>query len=228
MRKRKLGYRALIGALLLSASLRAAGESRDTVEVGRIKVVVKETALLVPAKAAADSGILEYLAVATGGKTYESVMELECDPRNFHAALLLLNAKPGGVRFSEGPDAGPSVRGDTLEIDVVYKRGDSLRTIDALDLISFRDTALAKQEKAHKEDLAWVFTGSETVEVERGKTAHASTLEGSLIGIFIDPTAEINISKVTRNPYRGEVFGFAVNAARAQMLPERFWLRLRK
>jgi hypothetical protein len=69
----------------------------DTVTVGTIKVAVKDQALLIPATMAIDSGILEYMAVSKGGKTYESVLAVDCNAMDFHSCLLLINGRSGGV-----------------------------------------------------------------------------------------------------------------------------------
>jgi hypothetical protein len=210
--------------LLLALNASAA----DTVSLGAIRIAVQERALFVPAHTVLDSGILEYLAVAPSGKAYESVMVLECNPKDFHAALLLINAKPGAIVASEQAADSIKVLGDTLSCEIIYTEKAKTRTIPALDLIFARGLD-AQTEKELKRGIRWVFNGSRTIDVNgSGKIVHESIVTGSLIGLFIDPAAEINISTFTQTPYRGAEAGFTVNTNIVRGLGANYLLKIKR
>lgn len=200
----------------------------DTVTVGTIKVAVKEQALLIPAVMAIDSGILEFMAVTKGGKTYESVLTVDCNSMDFHACLLLINSKPGTISYKGDSIKTPIVRGDTMLCNIVYNdsTGKSL-TIPVFDLIRLCNPEKRAQGDSLKKKIAWIFVGSQEVDLDgSGKKVRASSLDGSLIGILINPSTEICLSEVTDNPYRGEMTGFCIDEKKAKELPKKFFLRI--
>ncbi len=206
------------------------GKNKDTVQLGNIKVSVKDKSILIPAKSAIDSGILEYMAVTKSGKTYESVMALQCDAKNFHAALLLINTKPGKIIYPKDSNSNIRVLGDTLLLDVIFAGSNSkTKTIPVLDLIEYRDPLLAKKGNDLKKNLHWIFTGSRTINIDgRGKMVHESVTTGSLIAIFIDEAAEINFSKTSKTPYQGDTFGFKIKTDIIKKIGKNYLLRITK
>jgi len=225
----KSGKRKLFAGLLAVFAFEAHA-IQDTVTVGTIKVVVKEQALLIPAAMAIDSGILEYMAVTKGGKTYESVLAADCDAKDFHAGLLLINAKPGGVKYKNDSVKTPMVLGDAMTCDIVFidPKGKTATT-PAFDLIRHCDPGKKAAGDAFKKKASWVFIGSHEVDMDgRGKMMLASSMEGSLISIIIDATVEISLSEPFDNPYRGERQGFCIDEKKAQQMPKNFFLRIAK
>ncbi len=170
------------------------------------------------------------LAVTKAGKIYESAISLDCDAKNFHAALLLINSKSGKISYPQNPDDDVKVSGDTLLLDIVYvDKNKKQKIIPALDIISYRDSTSLKKEKELKKDIHWIFTGSRTVDVNgKGKLVHESIMTGSLIAIFIDEAAEINFSKQTKNPYQGDNMGFKINSIVLKQLGNNYLLRIKK
>jgi hypothetical protein len=199
----------------------------DTVLCGNIKVIVSEQALIVPARASIDSGILEYLAVAPEGKAYESVMILDCKPMELHTGLLLIHAKPGGIK---GNKTGfPTVFGDTLLMELGFRKDGKDSSMAVTDLFESRDPARMKNEAEKKKKIKWVFTGSELTEIkEPRQTIHAATVSGSMIALFSDPAAEINCSFVTQSPYNNPVEGFQVKKGLLRSLSPMIFLKIRK
>ena len=62
--------------------------------------------------------------------------------------------------------------------------------------------------------LTWAFTGSFFHRDEQtGIEFFAADAEKSLIALWYDPTALLNLAQDVGNPYRGDTTGFAVNPA---------------
>ncbi len=214
--------------IVLAGFQTVTGAQNDTINLGKIRVISSEQALLIPAKPALDSGILEYIAVTTGGKTYESVLALDCDPKNFHAALLLINAKPGKIGYVDNPETSLVVIGDTLDLTIVYSDREKTVSLDVKDLITYRDSASSEAQKGLKKEMRWVFTGSTALKVDnQGTRVHGSAMEGSLVSIVPDPNAEINCTKLIDNPYRTSG-GFCVNTAMVKRLGSECYLKIKK
>jgi hypothetical protein len=217
-----------VSGIVVLIALSASFAAPDTLTVGTLKVAVKEQAVLIPVSPAIDTGILEYLAVTKGGKTYESVLAADCDAKDLHAALLLINAKPGGVTTREDSIRTPVIRGDTMVCEVVYRdaKGKTI-TIPALDLVRHCNPGKRAEGEAVKKKIRWLFIGSQEVDLDgKGKMTLASALEGSLISIIIDPSVEICLSELTDNPYRGEQQGFCVDEKKIKALPKTFLLKI--
>ncbi|MBN1131066.1 MAG: hypothetical protein JXA71_18905 [Chitinispirillaceae bacterium] len=217
-----------ISGITALAVLSSSFAAPDTVTVGAIKVAAREQALLIPVSTAIDSGILEYLAVTKGGKTYESVLAADCDAKDLHAALLLINAKPGGVTVKEDSTRTMVVSGDTMLCDVVYRDAKGKTgTMPASDLFRHCNPAKRAEGEALKKGTPWLFIGSHEVDLDgKGKKVLASAMEGSLISIIIDPSVEISLGQSTDNPYRGEQQGFCVDEKRIKTLPKTFLLKI--
>jgi hypothetical protein len=154
--------------------------SADVVMVGDVRVDLKAKRVEAPAQIMLAEGILEFVAVSKGGKTYESVLVVEVPP--FHVQMALLMAG-----FKEG---------DAIGVSVKLPSGDEAPVTTLLD------------DRGSDEPVeeAWRFTGSP---VEQGGRL-AADMTGSVIAIWPDPTAIVNATRERGNPYRGENQGLAV------------------
>jgi len=161
-----------------------------------------------------DQGILEYLAVVTGGKEYESVLALNCKAAGLHAALLLIGGEPGDLdpRYREDAPTLPESlkltgrQGARFNITVRWKDGDAVREVPATQLL------LSRQSDAPPPAMPWVFTGSYFIkDLETGKELYMARLDGTLAAVYYDPAAILNLPAAEGNPYRGEKTGFTLN-----------------
>ena len=66
-----------------------------------------------------DEGAIEYLAVAPGGKTHESLLRVDVRPLHLQVALLMLDLEPKNVLKFQGDPATP--QGAPVEIKVRWR-----------------------------------------------------------------------------------------------------------
>ncbi|MBN1511392.1 MAG: hypothetical protein JXB13_05210 [Phycisphaerae bacterium] len=157
-------------------------------------------------------GILEYAAVAEGGKTYESLLVLPCRPSHLQTALLLAGCEPGSV--------GPDARGDEPPTTAPAKRGTIIRLEIALGLpaeaVPIERFLIDRRTGRSPDPLRWVFTGSFFHRDQPDSPEYfIADVERSVIALWYDATALLNITRDVGNPYRGPV-GLEVNTL---MLP---------
>lgn len=133
-----------------------------------------------------EEGLVEYLAVAAGGKLHESVLVLDARPTHLQVALILLGLEAKGDFEFQGDPRPP--KGDPVEIWVEWKEKEQTRRVRAEQLI--RDS---KRNRA-MEATPWIFTGSKLYE-----GVLLAEIAKSLIATFHDPAAILN------NPLTGGV-----------------------
>ncbi len=99
------------------------------------------------------SGMIELLACAWGGKQHESVLVLDVVPHHLQVALLLLGLEPGERKLEYQGDPG-APEGDSLEVWVEWKQDRKTKRVRGEDLVYN-----ISQKRAMKHT-HWVFTGS--------------------------------------------------------------------
>jgi len=190
----------------------------------------------VEAEICIEQGILEYLAVADEGKTYESLFQLHCRPSQLNAALLMVGCIAGPVppelRGDFAPEASASAparpagaptitpppkdywrdaaAGPTrIAVDVEVRRPDG--TWQRRKVESF---LIDRGNKRPPASLTWAFTGSFFTRDEASqREVFVADVERSVIALWYDPTAVLNLLRDVGNPYRGESNGLEVNRA---------------
>ena len=104
-------------------------------------------------------GAIEYLACAEGGKSYESMLILHCEPREFYEALIQIGLKPGASAYDDESGKHMPPKGDKVRLFVEWEdsKGKTMR---------FRAEELIYNRKTEKpmQDVDWVFTGSRFTE----------------------------------------------------------------
>jgi hypothetical protein len=134
-----------------------------------------------------NDGPIEYLAVAPGGKTHESVLVLDVQPLHLQLALLLFGLDYGQNLGFQGDSAMPM--GDRVKIQVnwINLKGKQVRK-SASEIV--KDLRTNKAMKSSD----WVFTGSTT-----NQDSFMADMDGSIIAVYSDPVAILN------NPLGGRV-----------------------
>ena len=104
-------------------------------------------------------GAIEYFACAIGGKTYESLFVLDCNPTEFYNALIKIGLKPGSPFYEDESGKRIPPKGDTVRLYIEWKNpeGKTMR-FRAEDLVYNRKT------KKPMQHIDWVFTGSRFME----------------------------------------------------------------
>lgn len=195
-----------------------------------ITIDMRSREIVLDGRICIEAGILEYLAVSREGKTYESLFELDCQPQHLHAALLLAgyvagNLAPelqgdfapqaaasrpeGAPAIPTPPDRTLSQSGPTpsnLTVEVELKQADgSWRRQPLEKLLVNRST------RQPPERLRWAFTGSFfRRDEDTGEEYFIADVEKSLIALWFDPTALVNLAADVGNPYRSEDGGLEV------------------
>lgn len=192
--------------------------TEHTFRVGAALVDTRERIVTCPGEINMDEGAIEYLAVAPGGKTHESLLRIDVRPLHFQLALLMLDLEPKNVLTQQGDRNTP--KGDPVELRIRWRdRGGEMQSVRAEELVL--EGANAKPMAAHD----WVFTGSRIL-----KQGFQADLEKSLVAVWHDPAAILDnplpgggnnayIVNARRTPRRGTKIDLIVRAAVAPAKP---------
>ncbi len=184
-----------------------------------------------------EKGILEYAAVATEGKKYESLFELKCRPSQLNVMMLIAGYVAGDVpRAMRGdfatddpaasqptqPAGAPTVTPPppdhwrrttpeptrvTLSVDVREPDGEWKRR-------SIESFLVDRRTGQCPGPLTWAFTGSFFHrDPESRREFYVADVERSVAALWYDPTALLNLLAEVGNPYRGSDAGLEVNPA---------------
>lgn len=179
-----------------------------------------------------ERGILEYLAVAPGGKEYESLFRLHCRPMHLQQVLLMAGYEIGEPAAEARGDysADQSKRAADAPLAATppadyWSKTAGTPTRVAID-VEVQDDAGAwvrrpveaylvdRETGWPPERLRWVFTGSYFVEGDAERPGFfAADRARSVIALWYDPTCLLNLADDVGNPYRGEDAGLEVNPA---------------
>ncbi len=200
---------------VLCFACRAEDTSKDaggTVELPGLTVDIKNRTVTGTGRICLTSGILEYLVVAGEGKTYESVLEMDVNPSDLHAALLMIGAVPGAIeeeftgdRKGDPADVEKKGKASRFGMSVQWTRNGKTVEMPAEELLYNRK----KDSAGH--DFIWVFTGSYFYRDKNGNEHYSADEGKSIAGIWYDGSALFNLAEKSKNPYRGGSFGFEVN-----------------
>lgn len=122
-------------------------------------------------------GAIEYLACAEGGKTYESILVLHCEPREFYEGLIKIGLKPGAPATYDESGKHIPPRGDKVRIFVEWKssKGKIVR-------LRAEDLVYNKKTKKTMQHVNWVFAGSQFMEdPETEEQVLQAELTGSIV-----------------------------------------------
>ncbi len=185
----------------------------DTSEVVRVGEVLKLPGLIIhggekkfveaTGKVVLTDGILEFIAVETGGREYESLLALDCKPSALQFALLLIGCEPGTV--PQLAKAGQKI-GDRLTLEVAWEVEGKPKRLPAEQLLVNRKT------KKRPAKLPWIFTGSHfATDPLSGREVFLPDAEQAFISLWWSSAVVINLGGEYGNPYRGDDQGFEVN-----------------
>ena len=153
--------------------------------VGKVIVDLQARTVTCPGKVNMDSGAIEYLAVAPGGKTHESLLEVEVRPLHLQVALLLLNLQPKNVLKSQGDPATP--QGAPVDLFIRWRDAHGVeQEVRAEEWVA--EMPAGKPMSTH----AWVYTGSKIV-----AEGFVADLEKSLVAVWHDPAAILDNPRST-------------------------------
>jgi len=166
-------------------------------QLGNVVLNVEARSVRCPGRVNMDQGgPIELLACLPRGKTHESVLTLDVEPKHLQVALKLLGMKEGRNPAVDYPEDGPLRQrpaGDEALVFVEWRRADSQpdgepRRCRAEKLL-FNVEADTPQAEA-----TWVFLGSRVTDGRFG-----ADLDGSLVTTYHDPLAILELCAPTVN-----------------------------
>ena len=227
---------ALLAVLMATSTVGCRrGESFQEVLPG-VRLDRKARAIAVDGAVCLEAGILEYLAVARGGKEYESVFRLHCRPAHLQQALLMAGyevtqvlptargdfdaapataprSRPSGAPQPVGPPSKYWQKKATppahieISIEVKESQGAWVRRPIETYLIDRRTGAPPQR-------LRWVLTGSYFQRLSPDEPGvFAADETRSIIALWYDPSCLLNLAQDVGNPYRGEALGLELNSS---------------
>jgi hypothetical protein len=180
------------------------------------------------------SGVLEYIAVATGGKVYESVLSLDVRPSHLHVGLLMGGYVAGDVDaqsrgdFASGagqPETPKGAPQGTPPPESYWRKASEKPTYVTFDVkieddagewhsLPIENFLTSRKSGKAPNRLYWAFTGSFFYhDPDTTMEAFAADVEKSVIALWYDPSALFNLSQDVGNPYRTDAGGLEVNAS---------------
>ncbi|MGE4181083.1 MAG: YdjY domain-containing protein [Limisphaerales bacterium] len=165
--------------------VKSLGEGRW--QLGEVLIDKNDRSVTFPAVVNMNSSVVEYFAVATGGKTHESVLRTDARPFDIHVGMLLLGAK-GATSADPAVFFDPKQKTPGDEIDVLLRYDDEGRSVihPAASWIHNAET------KTTMTAGPWAYNGSQVIE-----GGFVAQREGSIVSLISDPYALVN------NPRQG-------------------------
>ncbi len=121
--------------------------------VGTVTLNREKREIYIDGEVNMQSGMIELLACAWGGKQHESVLVLDVVPHHLQVALLLLGLEPGGHKLEyQGDPRTPE--GDSLEVWVEWEQNGTVKRVRGEDLV------YNIPQKRSMKHTPWVFAGS--------------------------------------------------------------------
>ena len=203
----------LAGVLCAAASAQDAEPPPARPKLDAIKLDVKAKRIELTGRFCLKEGILDYLAVTTGGQEYESVTSLDCSGSRLHAALLAIGAEPGPtpqmmelLRKNPPKDRPmPTKPGTELEINAEWTVEGKTVSVPAVQILTNRK--LKKPQDAGR----WTFTGSYFAKDEEGRQFYMADIDRAMVSVVYMGAAVINFNLDAGNPYAAEDEGYEVN-----------------
>jgi len=169
--------------------------SGEVVQLPGLRVQAEEKTVEAIGAISLTNGILEFIAVETGGRDYESLLTLTCRPSTLKYALLLLGLREGVTN------------GAPLRLDVEWEIAGKSHRVPVEKLL--RDRATGKSPAA----LPFIFSGSFFgPDLTGSNQVFHADVEQAHVALWWQPAVLINVRGDQGNPYRGEDRGFEVNS----------------
>lgn len=159
-------------------------------QIGKVRLDKNAKTVTFPVAVNMDRGVCEYLLVRAGGKTHESWLATQTEPRDLHIAMLLLGATDHAKENTAAPPdalngaylkSAPELAGDNVSLSVIWKESGQVKRASA-EAFFFNN-----KEKAPMSRGLWIYNGSMLV-----NGTFLAQEERSIIALVIDPAALIN------------------------------------
>jgi len=186
------GILALLGVILVWLS--GAAETTNSplkqigpglFQIGQVHLDKQARSITFPARVNMTNAAIEYLIVTKYGKTHESLLRTDAEPKDVNVAMLLLGAKGSTDALPEDPSK--SIPGDAVAIEVSWKEKGREKRVRIEELV------FNVQTKKSLSKGPWIYNGSR---VENG--AFLAEQEGSIVSLITDGTALVNNPRAGR------------------------------
>jgi len=182
-------------ALVIGLALALSRVSGEVVQLPGLRVQAEEKTVEATGAISLTNGILEFIAVETGGRDYESLLTLTCRPSALKYALLLLGLREGATN------------GAPLRLDVEWEVAGQPRRVPVEKLL--RDRATGQSPSV----LPFIFSGSFFgPDLTGSNQVFHADVEQAHVALWWQPAVLINVRGDRGNPYRNEDQGFEVNS----------------
>ena len=142
---------------------------------------------------------LEFMACTERGKTHESLLRFECDPKHLHLALIMLGLEPT-PQVSEQGEPIVLDKGERVVIEVAWwakhtpEHDDSApEPVAGVTRWRVEDLIYDQRTQTSMPKVGWVFTGSRMIKVpappdwETLKEVYAASYEGNIVATYHHP-----------------------------------------
>ncbi|MCZ6772316.1 MAG: YdjY domain-containing protein [Proteobacteria bacterium] len=175
-----VGPRVAVNTPLEGSGIAKPRVDRQAPDLGKVRIDAKDRSLRFPVSINQRSGLVEYAVVTGQGKTHESVFRTDTEPTHIHLGLLLLGATPSYARKLP-TDLSRNLPGERVFIDVAWTESGVERSKPLGDFVVTTDNAATLAPGP------WVYNGSVLI-----KHGIAAQTEGSIVSLWLDPSALIN------------------------------------
>ena len=182
-------------ALTVSLALALSHAHGEVARLPGLRVQSEEKLVEATGRISLTNGILEFIAVETGGRDYESLLTLTCRPSALKFALLLLGLPAG------------ETNGAPLRLDIEWDVAGQSHRVPVETLLLDRATG---QPPA---PLLFIFSGSFFgPDLTGSNQIFYADIEQAHVALWWQPSVLINVRGDRGNPYRGDDQGFEVNS----------------
>jgi hypothetical protein len=189
----RLGIPVLLIALL-AWNTGAAQTTNSTVkqiapgvfQIGRVRLDKQSRSIAFPAVVNMTEAAIEYAIVTKYGKTHESLLRTDTEPKDIHVAMLLLGAKGSSDAVPEDPLK--PIPGDPVTIELSWhEKGREKR-------LAIEELVWNVQTKTNLSKGAWIYNGSRVV-----NGIFMGDQEGSIVSLITDGDALVNNPRAGRD-----------------------------
>jgi hypothetical protein len=155
-------------------------------QIGRVRLDKQSRSIAFPAVINMTEAAIEYAIVTKYGKTHESLLRTEAEPKDIHVAMLLLGAKGAGNAVPEDPLK--PIPGDPVIIELSWNEKKRERRVRIEEFV------WNVQTRTNLSKGLWIYNGSRVV-----NGIFMGDQEGSIVSLITDGDALVNNPRAGRD-----------------------------
>jgi hypothetical protein len=155
-------------------------------QIGRVRLDKQSRSIAFPAVVNMTEAAIEYAIVTKYGKTHESLLRTDAEPKDIHVAMLLLGAKGASNAVPEDPLK--PIPGEPVIIELSWRdQGREKR-------LAIEELVWNVQTKTNLSKGPWIYNGSRVV-----NGIFTGEQEGSIVSLITDGDALVNNPRAGRD-----------------------------